>query len=67
VQEDVGELLLGEGLPVEADVVGALDERVELAGLAVHGHTAVLDQLVGLAARRDARTGEPGVQAHRTH
>jgi len=36
--------------PVEANVVGALDERVELAGLPVHGHAAVLDQFIRLAA-----------------
>ena len=49
---------------VDHDAVGLLDERVELAGLAVDEHAAGLDQVVGLAAGGDAGSREIGVQAH---
>ena len=64
VEEHVGERLLVQRPAVEADVVGRLDERVQLPGLAVDGHSAGLDQLVRLAARRDSRARQPGVQPH---
>ena len=64
VQQHVREPLLRDGLAVDLDDVGAADERVQLAGLAVHAHAPGLDQLVGLAPGRDAGTGEVRVQPH---
>jgi len=64
VEQHVGERLLGERLPVEADFVGALHEGVELPGCAVDGDAAGLDQLVGLAAGSNTRAGEPGIETH---
>jgi hypothetical protein len=49
VQEHVGQRLEGDALAVELDAVAALDERVQLAGLAVDRDAAGLDQLVRLA------------------
>ena len=64
VQEHVAELLLARPARRRPRRPRGLDERVQLAGLAVHLHAARLDQLVRLAARRDAGAGEEGVQAH---
>ena len=50
--------------PSNCDAVGLLDERVELAGLAVDEHAAGLDQVVGLAAGGDAGSREIRVQSH---
>jgi hypothetical protein len=63
VQQHVGEALLGEWLAVELDDVTRCDERVQLTWLAVDGDATGLDQLVGLAPRRDTGAPEPGVQA----
>src|SRR5436190_7740925 len=67
VQEHVGERLEVDGPAVELDAVAALDERVQLSGLAVDGHAARLDQLVGLAAGGDAGTCEVRVEPHPRH
>jgi uncharacterized protein with GYD domain len=64
VQEDVGELLRGDRLPVHLDAVAPLDERVQLPRLAVDPDAARLDQLVRLAARGYACPGEICIQAH---
>ena len=55
VQEHVGEPLLRDRPAVHLDDVPRLDERVQLARLAVHAHAAGLDQLVRLAAGGDTR------------
>ena len=65
VQQHVGELAAAERPPVELDPVARRDERVQPPGLAVDRDPPGLDQLVGAAARGDARPGEPGVQPHR--
>ena len=65
VQEHIGERLQLERRAVQLDPVAALDERVQLPRLAVDGHAAGLDQLVGAAARGNAGPGEVGVEAHR--
>ena len=49
-KQDVGELLLRERPAVEAHLVGALHEGVQLPDLAVDGDAAGLDQLVRLAS-----------------
>jgi len=67
VQQHVGQRLELDRLAVELDQVPALDECVQLPRLAVHRHTAGLDQLVGAAARGDAGSGEVGVQSHFRH
>ncbi len=64
VEEHVCEPLLRHGPPVHLDDVVARDERVELAGLAVHRHAPGDDQLVGLAPRRHSRTTQESVQPH---
>jgi len=64
VQEHVAERLLRDPLTVDLDDVGARDERVQLAGLAVDPDAPRLDQLVGGATRGDTRAGEIGVQSH---
>ena len=64
VQEQVGERLLRDAARRRPRRGRALDERVQLAGLAVDGDAAGLDQVVGLAARGDAGAGEVGVEAH---
>jgi hypothetical protein len=46
VQEHVGQGLELDTVAVELDAVAALDEGVQLPGLAVDGHPARLDQLV---------------------
>src|SRR4029450_4130162 len=56
--------LLRDRLPVHLDPVTRLDERVQLPRLPVDADAAGLDQLVGLAARRDARTCQVRVQPH---
>ena len=58
------ELLLADPLAVDLDDVPRGDERVQLAALPVHRHPALLDQLVGGAARRDAGPGEIAIEAH---
>jgi uncharacterized protein with GYD domain len=65
VEQQVRKPLLRDLAPVDLDAIAAFDERVQLSGLAVHRHAAGLDQLVGLAPRRDAGPGEEGVQTHR--
>ena len=50
VQQDVGELLRADELPVDLDAILPLDEGVQLSRLAVDGDAAGLDQLVGAAA-----------------
>jgi hypothetical protein len=65
VQQQMRELLLRDPLPVDLDRVLALDDGVELPGLAVDEYAAGFDQLVGLAARRDACPGEIRVETHR--
>ena len=52
VQQDVGELLRRERAAVELDPVARRDERVELAGLAVHRTRPAL--ISSSAPRRDA-------------
>jgi hypothetical protein len=64
VEEHVGEGLRGEWFAVKLDGVVRLDERVELARLAVYEDAARLDQLVGLAPGRNSGAREVGVQAH---
>ena len=64
VQQHVGERLRRDRAAVDLDAVRLLDERVQLAGLAVHGHAAGLDQVVGASARGHAGTREVRVQAH---
>ncbi len=64
VEEHVGEGLRRERLAVELDGVVRLDERVELARLAVDEDAARLDQLVGLAPGGNSGPREVGVQAH---
>ena len=64
VQEDVRERLRGDLGAVDLDAVCALHERRQARHLAVHGHAACADQLLGATARGDARPGEVGVQAH---
>ena len=67
VEEDVAERLLADETAVDADVVGAPDERVELARLAVDGDAPGLDEPVRAATRGDAGAREVGVQAHAVH
>ena len=67
VEEDVAERLLADETTVDADVVGRLDERVELSRLAVDGDAPGLDELVGAATRGDPGAREVGVQAHAVH
>jgi len=67
VQEDVRVGLRLERAAVELDAVSGLDEGVQLARLAVHGHTAGLDQLVRPAARGDSGPREIGIQPHTRH
>jgi len=64
VQQHVGELLPRNRLAVDEHLVSGLDERVQLAGRPIHLHPPGLDQLVGLAARRDTGAREEGVQSH---
>ena len=64
VQEDVRERLRGDLGAVDLDAVCALHERRQARHLAVHGHAACADQLLGATARGDARPGEVSVQAH---
>jgi len=64
VEEHVGELLLLDPPPVDLDDVAGEDERVQLAGQAVHPDTSRLDQLVGGSAGGDSRSGQIGVQPH---
>src|SRR5207248_8288031 len=49
---------------VELDPVAGADERVQLALLAVHGHSTGLDQLVRAAPRVDPGSRKVGVQPH---
>jgi uncharacterized protein with GYD domain len=67
VEQHVRERLQLDEVAVDLDAVARLDERVQLAGLAVDGHTAGLDQLVGLAARGDPGAREIGIEAHTRH
>src|SRR5262249_48789843 len=64
VEEDVREALLRDPLPVHLDAVTLADERVQLSALAIDGHAARLDQLVGLSPRGDAGPGKVRVQSH---
>ena len=64
VEEDVGERLPRDLLPVQRDDVVRADDRVQPPGLPVHGDAPRLDELVRLAARRDARPGQERVQPH---
>jgi len=64
VEEHVRKRLLVQPLAVQAHVVGCLDERVQLSGLAVDGHPAGLDQLVGFPPRCDSGARQPGIQPH---
>jgi hypothetical protein len=64
VEEDVRERLPGDLLPVERHDVVRADDGVEPARHAVHGDSSRLDEVVGLAARRDARAGQECVQPH---
>ena len=64
VQQHVREPLLRERPSVELDAVARGHERVQLAGLAVHGDAAGLDQLVRATPRGDTGTREPGIEAH---
>ena len=65
VQEHVREPLPFDPPPVHLDDVVRADDRVQLALHAVDPDTSGEDQLVGSAARGDARAGEVGVEAHR--
>jgi uncharacterized RDD family membrane protein YckC len=64
VQEHVGEPLRRKRKAVELDDVPGLDERVQLPRLAVHGHAACLDQLVGAATGGGSGPGEVCVEPH---
>ena len=64
VEEHVRERLELDPCAVHLDPVAAPDLVVEAARLAVDGDPAGADQLVGPAARRDARAGQERVQAH---
>jgi len=64
VEQQVREALLCDLASVDFHFVGRLDERVQLPGLAVDRDATGLDQLVGLAARRDAGPCEIRVEAH---
>jgi hypothetical protein len=64
VQEYVGERLRLDRMAVDLHPVARLHEGVQLPGLAVDGHAAGLDQLVGAATRGDPGAGEVSVQPH---
>ena len=64
VEEHVGEILLADPLTVDLDDVARRDERVQLAALPVHGHAALLDQIVSGASRCDAGPGEIAIETH---
>ncbi len=64
VEEDVGEALPCDFLSVHLDAIVCADDGVELAGRAVDRDAAVLDELVGLAARGDASASEERVETH---
>ena len=65
VQQNVPKPLGADRAAVDADVVGAADEGIQLAGCAVHRHPPRLDQLVGASPRGDTGPREVGVQSHR--
>jgi uncharacterized protein with GYD domain len=67
VQQDVGERLELDSLPVELDPVASADEGVELPGLAVDRHAIGLDQLVGATTRGDTGASEVGIETHTRH
>jgi len=64
VEQNVGEPLRCDLAAVDLDAISRQHERIELTRLAVDEHAAGLDQVVGLATRRDAGPGEIGVEAH---
>ena len=64
VEQHVSEPLLRDRRPVDLDAVVRAPTNVFSCPHAVDGDAARLDQLVGLAPRRDPGAGEIGVQTH---